>query len=210
MSLSRSFVYSIAVLPVVIVIYLLQAERFQYSLADTTLTKYTLKAVCARRPSQQSNFTTIHDLNEAKSLNMSIVHCGECGHCSNLNDIEIMKNTKDTLTKTATKCALQGLLFGDKAADECLQEKVGFTSACSSCWSDNVRCTRTKCKFTCLKSLMMRESNNRDGIHLNPCLECDEKMCGPAFIACAGANRRRLGIESDIKRDTKQEQCKYV
>ena len=56
----------------------------------------------------------------------------------------------------------------------------------------------------------MRESNNRGGAELNSCLECDEKLCGPAFIQCAGANRRRLGIESDIKRDVTLEQCQLV
>ena len=36
---------------------------------------------------------------------------------------------------------------------------------------------------------------------LTKCLECDEKRCGPAFIRCAGANRRRSGIQSDIERN---------
>ena len=35
---------------------------------------------------------------------------------------------------------------------------------------------------------------------LNPCLECDETNCGPAFKKCAGANRRRCGISTDINR----------
>lgn len=194
----------------VIVFFHLEQERYHYSSADSTRSKYTLSKVCASPPEEQSTLTTFHDRYEAISNRMNIVHCGECGHCSNVNDIEIMKNTKDTLTKTATKCAVQGLLFGHAATDKCLEESIGFTSACSSCWSDNVRCTREKCRFTCLKSLMMREPNNYNGIHLNPCLECDEKLCGPAFIECAGANRRRLGIESDIKRSIQHEQCNLV
>ena len=43
-------------------------------------------------------------------------------------------------------------------------------------------------------------------LKLNECLECDEKLCGPNFLHCAGANRRRLGIVSDIARDD-DEQC---
>ena len=34
----------------------------------------------------------------------------------------------------------------------------------------------------------------------NACLGCDERNCGPAFKSCSGANRRRLGIKSDIVR----------
>ena len=34
---------------------------------------------------------------------------------------------------------------------------------------------------------------------------CDEKLCGPNFLQCAGANRS-VGIVSDIRRDEK-EQC---
>ena len=32
------------------------------------------------------------------------------------------------------------------------------------------------------------------------CLQCDEYSSGPAFIKCAGANRRSSGIISDIDR----------
>lgn len=39
---------------------------------------------------------------------------------------------------------------------------------------------------------------------------CDERMCGPQFSRCAGANRRRAGIETDIARDQSFELCKIV
>ncbi len=39
---------------------------------------------------------------------------------------------------------------------------------------------------------------------LTDCLECDERRCGPAFIACAGTNRRRAGMHSDIGRNRSQ------
>ena len=29
----------------------------------------------------------------------------------------------------------------------------------------------------------------------------DEKLCGPRFLECAGANRRRIGVHSDIVRE---------
>jgi hypothetical protein len=58
-------------------------------------------------------------------------------------------------------------------------------------------------------------NSNNGGGALNACLKCDEKMCGPAFITCAGANRRRSGIISDIERDvesdsTSVEICEFV
>ena len=53
---------------------------------------------------------------------------------------------------------------------------------------------------------MRGEKNNRDALELSTCLKCDELMCGPEFITCAGANRRRLGITTDIGR-TSAEFC---
>ena len=181
--------------------------------AESTQKVYSSPLVCANYQRDQdsiNNFTTVQNQAEAKKKNIQIAHCGSCGNCSTNTDIKIMKSTKDTLTRTVTICALYSLILGQKATENCLQEQIGFTPACSSCWSDNVRCTRNNCLFTCLKSKILREPHNRDGINLNSCLECDEKLCGPAFIQCAGANRRRLGIESDIKRDTTQEQCHLV
>ena len=56
--------------------------------------------------------------------------------------------------------------------------------------------------FTCLWGLISGQPNNRDAAQgdLSPCLQCDEVLCGPAFVECAGANRRRCGITSDISR----------
>ena len=49
-----------------------------------------------------------------------------------------------------------------------------------------------------------------DAQELNRCTLCDEKRCGIAFVECAGANRRRTAIISDIERDTEQEVCESV
>ena len=38
----------------------------------------------------------------------------------------------------------------------------------------------------------------------------DERLCGPGFLECAGANRRQSGIVSDIGRDGEHEQCHSV
>jgi len=159
-------------------------------------------------------FTTIDSRQEALSIGMDIAHCGDCGQCSTDSDIELMIATKETLTKDATICAVRGLIFGDGKIDECLQT-IGFTPGCSTCWKDNIKCTRKNCVFTCLKSKLLADEHNQSNVdndndensdELNACLECDEKMCGPDFLQCAGANRRRLGIVSDIKRHN-AEQC---
>jgi len=140
---------------------------------------------------------------------LEIVHCGECGQCTNDNDITIMKKTNETLTKTTTRCALRGLFLGAKQAESCVKEQIGFTQNCSTCWNENIQCTLEKCVFTCLKSQIFREPNN-NGKYLNSCLECDEKLCGSSFLSCAGANRRRLGIQTDIQRDESTEVCGLV
>jgi hypothetical protein len=67
-----------------------------------------------------------------------------------------------------------------------------------------------KCVFTCVKMLIFGGSNNDDSGELNDCLKCDERRCGPAYIECAGANRRRSGIVSDIGRDEGAEVCAAV
>jgi hypothetical protein len=53
-------------------------------------------------------------------------------------------------------------------------------------------------------------SGGGGGTTLNACTRCDERRCGPAFIACAGANRRRCGIVSDITRNEATEVCQSV
>jgi hypothetical protein len=96
-------------------------------------------------------------------------------------------------------------------ARECLEQTVGFTPDCQECWLDDMECSIKSCIFSCLKSMyLLREPKNQKDGSLNKCLECDEKICGPAFLQCAGANRRRLGIQSDIRREDDKELCRLV
>jgi hypothetical protein len=53
-----------------------------------------------------------------------------------------------------------------------------------------------------LLKLGIKPKKNQNG--LSPCLQCDEDRCGSAFKSCAGANRRRCGIKTDIDRPTEQ------
>lgn len=207
-TLFRFIAALVVIVPLVFIIDCLEKEQAEYRNAHSTLSKYTSKQVCANS-TKYNIISTVKSSKEARKRNMKVVHCGECGECSTSNDIQIMHETRETLTKTATMCSLNGLLFGEKVTEKCLEDEVGFTAACSKCWSDNIRCTSSKCRLTCLKSFLFKEPNNYDG-NLNSCLECDEKLCGPAFLKCAGANRRRLGIVSDIARDSKNEQCNIL
>lgn len=137
-----------------------------------------------------------------------IAHCGSCGACSNMNDIHLYDITKNTLFGYSTKCAKRALIWGRKTASNCLKDLVSFTDLCNDCWIDNILCDIRKCVFTCMFYGLF--SSIDASTSLNRCTECDEKRCGPTFIQCAGANRRRCGIISDIKRNTQKEVCDTV
>ena len=178
--------------------------------APSTLYFYTTPKVCGVDASANS-VVTYANTSESDKAGSLVAHCGDCGFCSNRNDINIYNVTKNTLTKTSTNCAMKAFLGGASAVEECFDEDVGFTQGCNKCWVDNVMCDMKSCVFTCLKMIVTGERNNAGkNRELNDCLLCDEKLCGPAFISCAGANRRRSGIVSDIGRDDEAEVCKDV
>eukprot|EP00565_Helicotheca_tamesis_P001551 CAMPEP_0185735824 /NCGR_PEP_ID=MMETSP1171-20130828/26261_1 /TAXON_ID=374046 /ORGANISM="Helicotheca tamensis, Strain CCMP826" /LENGTH=262 /DNA_ID=CAMNT_0028406257 /DNA_START=285 /DNA_END=1073 /DNA_ORIENTATION=+ len=139
-----------------------------------------------------------------------ISHCGTCGSCSNPHDIRIYDETKNTLTGDAKRCAFRALVGGRGLTGGCLRKNVGFTNDCNECWIDNIMCDVRKCLYVCMwNEIFGRQFEHNSGGKevLNPCKTCDEKLCGPAFTNCAGANRRRSGIVSDIARDDKNELC---
>lgn len=147
----------------------------------------------------------------AHNQSAQVAHCGACGECSTVYDIIIYNATRNTLTTAATKCALKALVGGRLAVAKCFDIEVGFTAPCRDCWVDNVMCDQQLCLFTCIRSLVLGESKNVvDSTTLNRCLECDERRCGHAFAMCAGANRRRCGVISDIGRDSANEICTNV
>jgi hypothetical protein len=130
-------------------------------------------------------------------------HAGACGACSNPRDIAVYHRTRHTLTDQAVGCAFRYLAFGRQEAKKCL-DRIGFTDDCAGCWADNIACTATHCRGVCLTERLLSQPNNAASGALSPCLQCDEDHCGPAFKACAGANRRRVGIHSDIERPDDQ------
>ena len=150
------------------------------------------------------NITFAHQKQDA-----IVAHCGDCGACSTLQDILIYNDTKNTLTDTTTKCAKMGLIGGRRRATKCMQEHVGLSEQCTECWVENIMCDVRLCVFTCLWRLLTSFGDKKSiGGELNDCTRCDELRCGRQFLECAGANRRRTGIVSDIARDMDQEVCK--
>jgi len=147
---------------------------------------YSTPKVCGVSPSAAANtrgiiavvanpsFTTFHSESHAKESDSLVAHCGECGKCSSFHDIEVIKSTTQTLTKDSTSCATVGLLTGlnRNLIAKCMESRVGFTNSCQDCWVENIVCSLSKCKFSCMKSLfILNEPVNVNGRKLNPCLE---------------------------------------
>ena len=226
-----------AVFIVFVIVLLIGAavEKSNYENAATTIGYYSTKRVCGAKVNETLPiiFGTYDNVDTAHANGAKIVNCGDCGHCSNRRDINLYNVTRNTLTKTTTACATKAFLGGASSVRNCMEEGVGLTDDCNTCWVDNVMCDMRKCVFTCIKSLILGGGEQQGGNNkakedsggeiagdnntmtmtnenLNDCLLCDEKLCGPAFIECAGANRRRSGIFSDIGRDDANEVCKVI
>ena len=147
-----------------------------------------------------------------------ILNCGHCGSCSNVHDIWIYNETRDALTSIATECTKQGFyrFKNINYVKQCFQAHSQLSSDCVECWIQNVQCNWNHCFKTCIKhkappfkwlpSLYHRKHESP----LDPCVECDERMCGPTFVTCAGANRRRVGVVSDLQRNLELEICDKV
>jgi hypothetical protein len=128
------------------------------------------------------------------------LHAGSCGACSNEHDIGIYRATKQTMSVVAYQCMVKYLIGTEKSAFECFQTQ-GLSNNCNQCWIDNMKCSASSCLGKCIWHTMLKNSPWSDhNSTLNPCIQCDEELCGPAFVKCAGANRRRAGIVSDISR----------
>ena len=147
----------------------------------------------------------------AHAAGTEVLHCDGCGKCSGIGDVDILNRTRDDLTKVTRACAVRSIV-SRRWAERCVREKVGFSEGCLDCWVDNIICDRRRCLWKCLWSLLTNEDYVGENGKLNSCLQCDEDECGPDFKACAGANRRRACIHSDIFRDDQEicTVCDYI
>lgn len=143
---------------------------------------------------------TYQSVEEAHNAGTKVMTCGPCGKCSNPKDIDIYLKTKENLTQTTRKCGFKATL-NNKWGRKCMDKKVGFTPDCMDCWMENIKCDKKNCLSVCMKSALIKEPYVDKHGNLNKCLKCDEEKCGPSFQKCAGSNRRRACISSDIFRD---------
>jgi len=129
------------------------------------------------------------------------LHGGFCGACSNEHDINVYRETRETMSLLAYQCMVKYLFYGtEKSAFDCFKT-AGLSNQCNQCWIDNMKCSASSCLGKCIWHNLINKMPWNDNTNtLNPCIQCDEELCGPAFVKCAGANRRRAGIVSDIGR----------
>ena len=192
-----------------------RAENLTAQEAPDTSPYFITDVVCAFDPQNTgAPFRTFVNRQAAEAVGWKIAHCGACGDCSNMDDIEAYVETRQTIAASAKKCGPTNFLGTFDELVECLQGRIDFSEECTICWAENMRNTGRECLFTCVATLFtgFMASNNVDGAGegwMNHCLYCDEKLSGPAFVTCSGVARRRLGIVSEIERNP-AEQCPHV
>lgn len=149
----------------------------------------------------------------------TLLHCGACGACSMPSDIKILYDTRHDITDNMTECSTEFALSNDNPfavpqtrgdLEKCLIGKgIAFSTdgraselcgqpTCMDCWVDNILHDKVLCATFCINKF--GNSSNAGDFVNDKCLQCDEYTSGPAFIRCAGANRRSTGILSDINR----------
>jgi hypothetical protein len=202
-----------------LVLVVLVGSRYENRAAErspSTTPSFVTNVVCSFNPLDPSvPFTTYPSPEAAKADSMTVAHCGPCAYCSNLEDIKTYVTTRDTVTIEAKKCGKAAVLGLMDELQECLEDRVGFSDECRTCWVENMECDAKSCLLTCIKTLFTGGSKENnvpqagDKGWLNRCLQCDERRCGTAFVTCSGTARRRLGIRSDIERNP-DEICPHV
>eukprot|EP00531_Pseudo-nitzschia_arenysensis_P009557 CAMPEP_0116128384 /NCGR_PEP_ID=MMETSP0329-20121206/7333_1 /TAXON_ID=697910 /ORGANISM="Pseudo-nitzschia arenysensis, Strain B593" /LENGTH=697 /DNA_ID=CAMNT_0003622523 /DNA_START=139 /DNA_END=2229 /DNA_ORIENTATION=+ len=169
---------------------------------------YNTGAMCAwDEASPSADIRTFDSMQSALDANYTVIHCGECAACSNWNDLSLQWTTRDFLAKKAKKCLTKNLFGTEEDVQKCNQESIGFTEQCSECWTTDQFCARSNCMFLYLQSILTNQLNN---FNVGPdditVATCDEALCGPDFVPCSGATRRRMDIVSGIARPISQ-QC---
>ncbi len=140
---------------------------------------------------------TFDSVADAHAAGAQVTHGGACGTCSSLQDLAVYIDTPD-LTTPVRSCAMRSVFGLNGANKRCLENKVGFTEACSETWYYNTLNTRKECLKTCLSS-MKDPFLDEDG-SLNACIQCDEDQSGPVFKAVSGRTRRNSGLPSSLCR----------
>jgi hypothetical protein len=161
-------------------------------------------------PTKNGEIRSFDSLQEMYDAGFELIHCGYCGECSNWNDLSIQWTTRTYLAEITKACA-QKSLFGDREdVKQCnMDPPVGFTEGCAECWTVDELCAKDNCFWIFLQSSLINAvSDYRVQLNDITSATCDEALCGPEFVPCSGATRRRMNIKSDIERPLYQ-QCIY-
>jgi hypothetical protein len=147
----------------------------------------------------------------------TILHCGNCGKCSNYWDLRLEYTTRKILSSMSLECAKKGLFGGYQGMLDCIMEETTFTQPCSECWATDMQCTKKHCIWIGLRAFIINSVTNLQvgADDITPAT-CEEAMCEATeitgyegFVPCSGASRRRMNVTSDIKRPIEQ-QCTQV
>jgi hypothetical protein len=153
---------------------------------------------------------TFDTLAEVEAAGYRLIHCGACGECSNWNDLRLQWTTRTFLSKVSKSCAQKSLFGSTEDVQECNEELIGFTPGCAECWTVDELCASKNCFWIYLQSVFIDAvADFRVGLDDITSATCDEALCGPVFVPCSGATRRRMNIKSDIERPLYQ-QCTPV
>jgi len=153
---------------------------------------------------------TFETPDEALAAKFSIVHCGACGACSTWQDLRLQWTTRKYLADVAQDCAKKSFLGGRQAVKECNENKIGFSEECATCWTIDQLCAKKNCVFIFFQVIMINKLTNfQVGPDEITTATCDEAMCGPEFVPCSGATRRRMDVISTITRPFNQ-QCRII
>lgn len=168
---------------IVVILIGSRKEKMNAEQAPSTSPNFITKVTCAFNASDiEAPFVTYDSPEEAEADNMTIAHCGACASCSNMEDITTYITTRETITVQAKSCGKKAVFGTGEALDDCLEETIGFTDDCRTCWVENMKCDARRCIFTCMKTFftgfLARNTVPQSGStgRLNWCLQCDEKV----------------------------------
>lgn len=99
----------------------------------------------------------------------------EAGQCGNAADVSTWVQHRASLHSDTTACMMQGILHGDGAVADCIQNKDGFDEACADCFAKLFRCAERHCEVSC----GVTPGSDR-------CSECIVRQCQSDAIGCTG------------------------
>ena len=161
---------------------------------------YASTDVCAAVSGTAGDILTLASEDAAPAqTGVHVMHCGACGECSTITDIALYNRTRYTLTRSATRCALQYFVNGRRSVDECFTS-IGFSPACRECWVENVACDMSNCFFTCLRHVIQGMSPQA---HIRNLPYCCELQSSPLHVDtrndCCGARQRLCGRAGEMR-----------